>query len=147
MRVGTRLISLKLTVIPTVVIPVWWLEIGWFRVGILHKATKHGWISPRGHVIKYVLSQKLQKCLLLTVIFDHIFYAEFSGLQKRSHEFLSSVQAIPPKWRLKKTRNLIDLLNLNKSIEFLKITRNIWNMLRTFSIENCILNRKGCVRL
>ena len=52
MKVGTRLISLKPTVIPTVGIPVWWLEIGWFPVDFLHKATEHGWTSPRGLWVK-----------------------------------------------------------------------------------------------
>ena len=38
MRVGTRLIFLKPTVIPTVGIPVWWLKISWFRVDFFLKS-------------------------------------------------------------------------------------------------------------
>ena len=48
-RRWTRLVFAKPNVIRTFGIPVWWLEIGWFRVDYLHKATKHGWTSPRGY--------------------------------------------------------------------------------------------------
>ena len=43
-KVGTWLVFAK----PTVGFLIWGLEIGWFRVNFLHKATKHGWTSPRG---------------------------------------------------------------------------------------------------
>ena len=47
----------------------------------------------------------------------------------------------------KKTKDVIERLNLKKSIDFLKITPNIENMLSTFSVENFILNKRGHMHL
>ena len=59
-KVGTRLVFAK----PTVGFPIWGLEVGWFRVDFLHKATKHGWTSPRGlYQIVHVTGRQDEKFL------------------------------------------------------------------------------------
>ena len=60
--------------------------------------------------------------------------------------FWSSEEAIFPKMGLRKSKDLIELINLKKSIDFLKITPNI-QKLRTFSVENFILNKKSLLIL
>ena len=54
-KVGTRLVFAE----PTVGFHIWGLEIGWFWVDFLHKATKHGWISPRGSLLRLHLKEIL----------------------------------------------------------------------------------------
>ena len=70
------------------------------------------------------------------------FYLEFSVLHKRFYRFWLSEEAIPSKITPKKTKDLIERLNLKKFSDFVKITSNIENMLRTFSVENFIFNKK-----
>ena len=54
---------------------------------------------------------------------------------------------MPPKMTSKKTEDLIERLNLKKSIDFMRITRSIENIIITFSIGNFILKKKGPIRL
>ena len=83
MKVGTRLIFLKPTVIPTVGIPVWWLEIGWFRVDFLQKATKAR-LDQSARASKW----RLNNSNLITMIIITIKRLLFYGLQKmpRRHQ-------------------------------------------------------------
>ena len=69
------------------------------------------------------------------------FYAELSALQKTSYAFWSSEKTITPKMTPKIKKDVIERLNLKKSI-YLEITPNIENMLMTLFVENFILSKK-----